>query len=201
MKWEQVTVLGDPPTGRTSHSSVVAGSKLVIFGGYANGLEKSDFFEIDLETTTGVHVTPTEKGTKIARVGHAALAIGKHVFVTGGWTGQQYSATGFLYDSEAQSIVLESSKERLLPLPRRDHSVVLLSDRIFLFGGWSSLEHFNDLWVLSESFTWTALQPEGDAPMPRRGQTMVGFNKSLIVFGGLYGFSKVTRFLYWFLRL
>lgn len=71
--WSKVTVDGDAPTARSSHVAVLGeNDTLIIHGGFGNGVERGDFFHVNLASMESSYVAPFDKANKIIRIGHAA---------------------------------------------------------------------------------------------------------------------------------
>ncbi len=71
-RWTKSSFSGDAPTPRSSHSSTLVGDTLVIYGGYGNGVEKGDFFHVNVNSFESTFVAPLDKSSKIVRIGHSA---------------------------------------------------------------------------------------------------------------------------------
>lgn len=66
-----------------------------------------------------------------------------------------------------------------------------INNKVYLFGGWNCVDHLNDVWVLSDSWSWSLVPIEGELPLPRRGHSSSSIGRKMYIFGGLYGFSRV----------
>eukprot|EP00243_Klebsormidium_subtile_P008595 TRINITY_DN410_c0_g2_i1.p1 TRINITY_DN410_c0_g2~~TRINITY_DN410_c0_g2_i1.p1 ORF type:complete len:334 (+),score=28.34 TRINITY_DN410_c0_g2_i1:187-1188(+) len=87
------------------------------------------------------------------------------------------------------------------PLARSSHSVAVLRNKAYIFGG----EHKprvpidNTLHVFDlETRMWSTEVARGDAPPPRVGMTMVAVDETLYIFGGRNGEAKELADLYAF---
>eukprot|EP00475_Leptophrys_vorax_P034508 TRINITY_DN5576_c0_g1_i1.p1 TRINITY_DN5576_c0_g1~~TRINITY_DN5576_c0_g1_i1.p1 ORF type:complete len:187 (+),score=59.05 TRINITY_DN5576_c0_g1_i1:46-561(+) len=149
-RWSKQSFTGDAPTPRSSHTGSIVGDTLVIYGGYGNGVERGDFFHVNLSSFESTYVAPLDKTSKIVRIGHTAQVVGDQIYVYGGWNGKKYLNYGFLYSVDKMNMLLEKNKDRVVPTARRDHSITLVNNKMFLFGGWNCVEQFNDLWVLND---------------------------------------------------
>ncbi|CAK1541334.1 unnamed protein product [Leptosia nina] len=82
------------------------------------------------------------------------------------------------------------------PSPRSGHRMVLLSRKLFIFGGYSDdgreCRYFDDLYTFClDTRQWTKLIPNGRGPCPRSACVMLPVgNDGLIVYGG---FSRVRE--------
>jgi len=102
--------------------------------------------------------------------------------------------------------VSKATFDEKVPFARRDHSLTLdkKNNRVFLFGGWSSLQwgcdesKFYELWVLNSDWQWTKEKVYGTLPQTRRGHTTVYFelDESLIIYGGCSGQNAILNDLY-----
>lgn len=75
------------------------------------------------------------------------------------------------------------------PPPLRAHSATAVDKRIFVFGGGSGTNYFNDLYILDTSSRhWTKIKyphvPDGKLPIPRRAHTTWLYQGKIYMFGG-----------------
>eukprot|EP00826_Nyctotherus_ovalis_P057749 TRINITY_DN7903_c0_g1_i4.p2 TRINITY_DN7903_c0_g1~~TRINITY_DN7903_c0_g1_i4.p2 ORF type:complete len:258 (-),score=37.89 TRINITY_DN7903_c0_g1_i4:105-878(-) len=88
-----------------------------------------------------------------------------------------------------------------LPLPRADHSAVLINDSLVIFGGSDQdAGKLGDLWCFSLTLKrWQQFITSEDLqPRPRSGHSAVAHNGRMIVFGGNLGAAReVNEMLSW----
>lgn len=85
------------------------------------------------------------------------------------------------------------------PSPRYGHSLVTISDTVYLFGGTdipptqgirSDRLHpagnlYNDLWAYNDSTGWKQIEPNGLVPPPRHSHGATGIGNWIWIFGGI----------------
>lgn len=75
-----------------------------------------------------------------------------------------------------------------LPSPRACHTLTLLGNKAFMFGGYDGSKCFNDLDVLDlDTMTWLRPSVGGQLPLPRNAQTVTVVGRRLFLFGGHSG--------------
>lgn len=189
-RWIKPKISGTAPKARYGHSAVLAGSRIIIFGGKGY---KSTVYR-DLHALDPVSMTwyqgPEGAGAPCARFGHTATLInGTKMFVFGGWNGKDYYNDLFILDLEimAWTKPMVSGPE---PSPRQGHSAILIGSNLIVHGGFKLREDklkkcglaqgnvlrdsfLNDVRVLdTESFTWSRLRISGSPPDARYGHTL-----------------------------
>ncbi|CAG9315592.1 unnamed protein product [Blepharisma stoltei] len=77
------------------------------------------------------------------------------------------------------------SIERLDPIPRMHHSLVLISTNLYLFGGVNKNTYLNDLWLYdSISDSWSIVTAKGAAPSARASHAAASQGKVFLIWGG-----------------
>lgn len=135
------------------------------------------------------------------RVGHSGLAnVGNELYLFGGWNGRRYINHGLRFNVETLELVEEQPSNRLLPPPRRDHTLCAMGSCLLLFGGWSHQYDGNELWLLSPNngWQWQDIDVLGNAPCSRRGHSANVIGCDMFVFGGLFGSTKYLNDLHIF---
>ena len=211
--WRALSVQSSFPASRSSHSAILSGDKIIIFGGHGHLIPKEGSFEgqgrtrqlgntndiclIDIKTLVAEWLQPAQ-GRGRSRVGHAAVSVGGDMYTFGGWSGARaggsYLNYGFLFDINARQLMTESIEGRELPAGRRDHSLTFVPDakKIVLFGGWNMQNSFNDVWTCTpdQGWAWARADTLGNVPGKRRGHTATCVDGKIFVFGGIYGFTR-----------
>lgn len=72
-----------------------------------------------------------------------------------------------------------------------------------LFGGWDSTRwtnadvFFTQVWRLNQEWKWELVEVFGEPPCSRRGHSAsLAEDGSIVVFGGIYGYSKLLDDVY-----
>ena len=88
-----------------------------------------------------------------------------------------------------------------IPCSRSGHSASIYNGNMYVFGGkndsseksikaWES-QKLNDLWVFNiADKKWVEVEPEGEVPVERSGQTPDVYDDFMVVFGGIWDFEK-----------
>mmetsp|Transcript_25564 Transcript_25564/g.53862 ORF Transcript_25564/g.53862 Transcript_25564/m.53862 type:complete len:354 (-) Transcript_25564:833-1894(-) len=144
LSWSEVLVLGGTaPSPRHSHSAVVHGHCLYIFGGY-DGSYKSDLHEFDFISGEWNLVHTTGRRPR-ARYRATTVAHKNYIILMGGHDGTRHLSDTHIFDIENRSwspLVTEGSI-----IPRDSHIAVTHSNYMYVFGG-SSGNALNDLYEL-----------------------------------------------------
>ncbi|KAI5389456.1 acyl-CoA-binding domain-containing protein 6 [Lathyrus oleraceus] len=84
MTWDEIEVVGVPPSPRSDHAADVHVERyLLIFGGGSHATRYNDLHVLDLQTMEWSH--PTQQGEiPTPRAGHAGVTVGENWFVVGG---------------------------------------------------------------------------------------------------------------------
>ena len=98
-KFTKPKISGTPPAPRYAHSAVLAGSKIIIFGGSgAKGKIFRDLHALDPVTMTWLQ-GPEGIGSPSARYGHSAVLVNEtKIFIFGGTNGKEYFNDLFVLD-------------------------------------------------------------------------------------------------------
>jgi host cell factor len=86
-RWIKPKISGTPPPPRYGHSSILAGSRIIIFGGKGSKTTFRDLHALDPVTMTW-YQGPEGGGAPSARFDHSSnLVGGTKMIVFGGWNG------------------------------------------------------------------------------------------------------------------
>ncbi|CAI5729392.1 unnamed protein product [Peronospora destructor] len=130
------------PSARIYHSSVVVGSRMVVFGGRISPTKPlGDLYTMDLETKQWAKIVAQGVGPS-PRWKHCSCAVGSVVYVYGGRDAEQVFGDLFALDLSENSPQWRRTENSSRIIPRRfDHiGTVVKSTKLAFWGGMSSLE-------------------------------------------------------------
>lgn len=183
--WTEFKTLKKSPNSRRGHSSVLADTYMIVFGGcYMETKCFNDLFFLDLRTQNWIEMKT--KGTiPSPRQGHSAVLYGSTMWIYGG-----SSSEGYLNDLYSLNLETREWKKHYFTSAagkgRAGHGAVLDDHaKIIIFGGYSEGGYLNDLFVvniLEERFEFPLASGKG--PTPRENFSMVKINSRIFLFGG-----------------
>lgn len=149
MSWKVIKTTGKGPGPRDSHSAVLVGLRMLVFGG-TNGCRKVNDLHI-LDLLTRKWTRPECHGNPpCARESHTANVIGDEKMVIFGGSGE--GEANYLNDLHILDLkTMEWSSPEVkgsIPAPRDSHSSVAVGNRLFIFGGDSGYRYQGDVSVL-----------------------------------------------------
>ncbi|OMJ92139.1 hypothetical protein SteCoe_5127 [Stentor coeruleus] len=178
-------------------------SSIFIHGGFGDN-ENNAIYCINLESLQSM----VKASSTLSLIGHAAVEIEGRMFIFGGWNGTEYSNSSLIFDPLDESVkkteAPSNAKEWEYPVGRRDHSLTLAGNNIYLLGGWDSWKWtnapstFSQLWKLTDSWKWELCEVFGENPSTCRGHSTIYFAEleELVVFGGIYGYTTLLNDLH-----
>ena len=187
--WKDTSTTG-APSGRTYHTAVWTGSKMIVWGGYDSGapgyyLNTGGVYDPASNTWAATSTT----GAPSKRQNHTAVWTGSKMIVWGGFpdgVGGFYANTGGLYDPATDSWTAMSTTGA--PSGRYYHTAVWTGSKMIVWGGSGSSGYANTGGVYDPATdSWTAMSTTG-APSARQYHTAVWTGTRMIVWGG-YGAS------------
>ncbi|CAK9214515.1 unnamed protein product [Sphagnum troendelagicum] len=169
------------------HSLVRWGTKLLAVAGHSK--EPVDTVIVrafDTHTMTWTILDVYGK-SPIARGGQSVTLVGSTLVMFGGEDSKRHHLMDDLNILDLESLTweaIETSGTR--PSPRADHVAAVHRDRyLFLFGGGSRSNCYNDLYVLDlESMEWSQAQTQGTVPSPHAGHAGATIGNSFYIIGG-----------------
>ncbi|UKJ89645.1 hypothetical protein MACJ_002897 [Theileria orientalis] len=201
------------PSPRAAHTCDVVQNFLVVFGGwsgrealgdaYAFHLKKKRWYLLNLRvieysTRRGKHVSLV-----LERNNHASSVYNNELYIFAGHDGNQWLSDMFAIDVGGleesvsglrfgQSVdvnvrVVEATGK--VPSKRACHSMTLVGQLFYSFGGYDGSQCFNDLEVFDPTLgSWSRLsKPHGKKPPARNAHTMVTDGRNLYLLGGHSG--------------
>eukprot|EP00755_Sulcionema_specki_P023829 Sspe_Gene.79815::Locus_50150_Transcript_6_6_Confidence_0.400_Length_1386::g.79815::m.79815 len=192
-----------PPNPRSSHSAVLHGDSMYIFGGWERVVAKNDLYRLDLNTmewycetsdTSNNHQRPANIPSP--RRAHVAFTANNRMFIFGGAmreNAQDYNcptATIHYYEfTEKQWYVREVYGD--IPCPRSRCRGEIFNGHYFLVGGWDRKVYLNDMYVFNtDTFIWRRLSVH--VPFGLIQHSVVTWRDKLLIFGG-HKYPKAKR--------
>lgn len=192
---------GTPPAPRYGHTAILAGPRIIIFGGRG---DKNVFFK-DVHAFDPITLTwyqgPEGTGSPSERSGHSSgLVMGSKMIVFGGVNGRACFNDVNVLNLETMAWSKPEAKGPA-PSPRYGHASVVIKNTLMIQGGFcfnedilshhesigSSLQkcYLNDVRLLqTEKMLWVRLAISGSPPLPRFGHTLNISGSNIIMFGG-----------------
>lgn len=202
------------PHPRFSHSSVILGQYMYVFGGGSSesnaGSTFNDLYKLDLSNytwqkvkTEGLLPAPRESGTMVSYKQRPS----KHLYRTipykgklilfGGWcqpppgailVGPRFfedTQIFHVHDSRWQRINVDNN----FPTPRAGHGASVVGNKMVIFGGSQRNNRLNDVWVFDiDALSWTCPYIRGQKPRERFGHSQFTLNdRMILVIGGCGG--------------
>lgn len=190
MAWVDLTGSSTPPCPRTYHSATLLGQQIVVYGGLSKEGLLDDVHAFDLAELTWSRISILASGhdnTPSPRCRHSAVAIRDKVYVFGGVRGGDgvYMLSRSVH-SEGSMLWTRVRTRGRPPGPRFAHAAALHLGSMYVFGGRSAFQIFDDLFRLDvKRRAWSQVRTKGQ--MPPRSPTMYGLVSlagELLVFGG-----------------
>ncbi|OQR88806.1 hypothetical protein THRCLA_10088 [Thraustotheca clavata] len=197
--WSQIKCEGKSPAPRYNHSATLVGSKMFIFGGKGDkGKVFRDMHYLDLENWHWFVVNWTTESPS-ERFGHADLAVGTKLVISGGWDGQSKTFKDlWVFDTETFAWIKPKVGGNP-PTARHGHKMCLLDNgHIVLYGGQVvkthpevSVEYFNDVYTMdTETMSWMRPRVTGDIPVATFGHSMTLVDRKVYIIGGWSGTER-----------
>lgn len=201
-RWIKPKVQGTPPEPRFGHTALLAGSRIIIFGGKgAKNQAFKDLNALDPVTMTW-YQGPSGAGSPPARFNHTANMVGgTKMYVFGGWDGKNYYNDVHVLDLEIMAWQRPFCSGPA-PTPRQGHASILIGNNLVIHGGFKLMEqqlktcglnqggyvassYHDDIRVLdTDTFVWSRLRISGLPPEARYGHTLNISGSDILMFGG-----------------
>ncbi|CAM9580719.1 unnamed protein product [Lampetra planeri] len=195
----ETVATGKTPECRIGHTATFDSEmrRIYVFGGSKNGKWFSDMHILDMATWKWQLVEAKGKVPPLAY--HSSTLFRHELFVFGGVfplpNPQPDGCSNQLYIFNPQhSIWYQPIVVGDLPCPRSGHSMILLKNKLVIFGGWDAPVCFSDLHVLDLGFMeYAPVQVQGAVPSPRcwHASAPVSDNR-MIIHGGYNGQRALT---------
>jgi hypothetical protein len=196
------------PRGRSGHTLTCIGPNAYMFGGLEEGREPPGPTDemLLLKLTSAEfqwHRVKVANGAcPCARWRHTATHIGdSRILIFGGFKSSSerlndvwvYSAISRAWEYYGGGASTDLASQSLLaanaPPPRGSHSSVLIRGKLWVFGGYGGISYsrkeLNDVSTLDcDTYTWSRVNPKGQAPEVRSCHTAVAVDDLMFVIGG-----------------
>ncbi|KAL0387338.1 UNVERIFIED_CONTAM: Kelch domain-containing protein 3 [Sesamum radiatum] len=175
MTWSILKTSGPGPGPRDSHSAVLVGHRMIVFGGTNGSKKVNDLHVLDLVSQEWMR--PECSGNPpSARESHTANVVGDEKLVVFGGSGE--GDANYLNDLHILDLEnMEWSSPEVsgnVPAPRDSHSAVAVGNRLFVFGGDSGDRYQGDVSVLDlNKLIWSRLDVCEPSPGARAGHAAV----------------------------
>jgi len=115
-RWIKPRISGTPPPARYGHSAVLAGARIIIFGGKGSNTVFRDLHALDPLTMTWFQ-GPEGGGAPAARFDHSAnLVNGTKMVIFGGWNGTDFFNDVFVLDLQMMAWSKPNTSGKLLTI-------------------------------------------------------------------------------------
>lgn len=187
LTFEALNFTGRQPSPRAEHSACMIGSKVYVFGGKNENGVLSDMHVLHADVKRWMQ--PGAKGeVPKARSGHSAVEVGGLMYLFGGEGRRaQFFNDLFSYDPATrtwQSIACKGA----VPSPRTSHSVCVIGNRMFVFGGRCGRRRFNDCYAFdTRQSLWYQVVPDQSFPSPLSNACCMSIAMNVVIIGGSDG--------------
>ena len=206
--WNKLESNNRAPAIRDSHSAVLLGNYMYVYGG-SDGVSKrnDEFYRFDLNSSTW-EVINAEGDVPPGREGHIAHVLqGKYMVVYGGWgMNEELLTDTYCFDIEKKNWFKVIKKSGPDMKPRESFGSCAIKDYIYIFGGQGRNEnigdysyevYLNDLFrfkleVEGDQYysVWEEVQFEGPKPSKRASASVCSFKDRYVFVIGGEGYPK-----------
>lgn len=197
----KVKSIGDIPTGRSALVGTIYRDSMYIFGGWDGLVQNDHFHSFNFVTSTWTKIT--SELMPLPRCSHSVAVSDSRntMYIFGGYGGQSRSYLNdiWAYDFEKQ-VWAELPSFGNVPSPRSRMRMVEWEGKLFIFGGWDKVTHFEDLFQYDiDTNVWIKLEIGGsqDGSFKIGQHSMCVHHNILYIFGGYNAkLRKSTNDLY-----
>ena len=163
-------------------------NKIYVFGGADQTGNMNDIQVLDTDTNTWSSVavggTPPSERTYHCS---SALLGDRFIVYSGGHCGPDPVTDRQVHAFDAQSHVWQTLNVKGdCPKPRHGHVVVAVGNKVYIHGGMSGPNFYNDLHVLNlDKLTWSDVKRKKIFPSARAGHSGVAIGTNIFIFGGM----------------
>ena len=156
--------IGQPdyaPSPRWRHSANLMpnGKAIFVFGGMSSGARFDDCYLLSTSSTFRWSIPKVTGAVPEPRANHTMTLVGETFFCLGGYGGKGYARQMFNDLHAFDTAKLEWSKVTTsgkVPDPRSNHATISIKNQLFVLGGRSFTDTYNDLHVLDlDAMKWS----------------------------------------------
>ncbi|KAM8961263.1 RING finger protein B-like [Pelodytes ibericus] len=192
--WVQSNVFGDPPQPRHGHALTVAGNIAFIFGGCTRSsttdvepIYLNDFYMLTITPSDSAwEVIPQTGSVPSPREGHDICLVERKLYLFGGLSDQNADeCLAGIYSFDLATLTWEKLKTKGTAPKTFNHSVAVVGENIFVFGGNCHGNIIDDLFMFNTvSENWVPVKTSGSLPAARMGHKFAAVGEQIYLFGG-----------------
>lgn len=177
-------IVGEFPTRRYGHSSVVFENSILYFGGYSAETKASnEFFEFDIDKYE-IKTLKVDNNKVKKKFWHSSVIYKNFIYIFGGYGDQAFDGSIMKYDLKKSEWI---KVKYTFPCPLGQFSSVLYKNRVYIFGGMDftkTLKVYN--YLLEFDLDNEKIKPitMKENIKERYGHSSVIYGDSMITFGG-----------------
>ena len=164
--WTPISTVG-APSGRSAHTAVWTGSKMIIWGGYDGYAQPYPNFRSDsaeYDPTTDTWTTLSSANAPSGRVANGAVWTGSRMIIWGGWDYENFYDSGYSYDP-SQNKWEKLTDRGATPNPRAQPTLLWTGQALYVLGGTTLLSLNSDAGSVLGVQTLTAPTTTANAPL------------------------------------
>ncbi|TYJ11787.1 hypothetical protein E1A91_A11G300500v1 [Gossypium mustelinum] len=187
MVWKTLETTGQGPGPRDSHSVVLVGTKMMVFGGTNGSKKVNDLHVLDLVSKEWIRAE-CQGVVPSPRESHTATLIGEDKIVIFGGSGEGgASYLNDLHVLDLRTMRWTSPQVRgHIPAPRDSHSAIAIGNKLVVHGGDCGDRYLGDVDIFDmDTSTWSRLAVQGSLPGVRAGHAAVNIGAKVFIIGGV----------------
>lgn len=157
MAWDTLVTTGQGPGPRDSHSAVILGQRMIVFGGTNGSKKVNDLHILDLSSKEWTR--PECRGTPPSpRESHTATLVGDEKLVIFGGSGEgEGNYLNDLHVLDLRTMRWASPEVKGdTPAARDSHSAVAIGNKLIVYGGDCGDRYHGDIDILDmDTLTWS----------------------------------------------
>lgn len=205
-QWEKITPTNEQQLPYLAHhtGTLVEGSYYIIGGQNEFTRQTNDVWIYNIEQNSIEKIEQKENQTVFPKIEMHSCSYNqekKELIIFGGYAKGELLNSMYTFNIEAKEFAItEYANKDNVPMPRTNHSSLLINNSLFIFGG-SAKDGLllNDLWKFDlSSLSWEKIGPNEDDekkddniykewPSPRSGHSICNIGSTIYLFGGKIG--------------